>query len=498
MLIWFVVIYLMVSIGIGLYAATRVHNVKDFAVAGRHLPLPVVTATVFATWFGAEAVFGVSATFVKEGLSGVVADPFGSSMCLIIAGFFFAKKLYKLNILTLGDYFRMRYNRTVEVLTTICIVASYLGWVAAQIKALGLVFSVVTGGAVSEPAGMILGAAIVLTYTTFGGMLSVAILDFVQMGVIMGGMLFIAWFISGSTGGVMPVIEHASAAGKFEFFPEPDPWKWLTFIGAWVTMMLGSIPQQDVFQRITSARTATIAIWGSVLGGSIYFCFTFVPMFIAYSATIIDPATFNEMIQTDHQRVLPTLVLSHTPIFAQAIFFGAVLAAIMSCSSATLLAPSVAFSENIIRGFYPEMGDRAFLRVMRITIVCFACIVLGFALWSNASIFKMVENAYKITLAGAFVPLFFGAFWKRGTTQGALCAIIGGLISWILVELLIGEASLVPPQLIGLFVSMFGMIAGSLLPQWIGHSTPHPDLHAELHHLAAAETHHVTDKPHHH
>jgi len=498
MLIWFVVIYLMVSIGIGLYAATRVHNAKDFAVAGRHLPLPVVTATVFATWFGAEAVFGVSATFVKEGLSGVVADPFGSSMCLIIAGFFFAKKLYKLNILTLGDYFRMRYNRSVEVLTTICIVASYLGWVAAQIKALGLVFSVVTDGGISETAGMILGAAIVLTYTTFGGMLSVAILDFVQMGVIMGGMLFIAYFISGSTGGVMPVIEHAAAAGKFEFFPEPDPWKWLTFLGAWVTMMLGSIPQQDVFQRITSAKTAKIAVWGSVIGAVAYFCFTFVPMFIAYSATIIDPATYNEMIQTDHQRVLPTLVLAQTPLFAQVIFFGAVLAAIMSCSSATLLAPSVAFSENIIRGFYPEMGDHAFLRVMRITIVCFACVVLGFALWSNASIFKMVENAYKVTLAGAFVPLFFGAFWKRATTQGALCAIFGGLLSWILVELLVGEASLVPPQLIGLGVSMFGMIAGSLLPQWIGKPTPQVDLHAELHHHAAAETHHVADHPHHH
>ena len=498
MLIWFVVIYLMVSIGIGLYAATRVHNTKDFAVAGRHLPLPVVTATVFATWFGAEAVFGVSATFVKEGLSGVVADPFGSSMCLIIAGFFFAKKLYKLNILTLGDYYRLRYNRSVEVLTTLCIVASYLGWVSAQIKALGLVFNVVTDGFVSQTAGMILGAAIVLTYTTFGGMLSVAILDFVQMGVIMGGMLFIAYFISGSTGGVMPVIEHAAAAGKFEFFPEPDPWKWLTFLGAWVTMMLGSIPQQDVFQRITSAKTAKIAVWGSVIGAVAYFCFTFVPMFIAYSATIIDPATYNEMIQTDHQRVLPTLVLAQTPLFAQVIFFGAVLAAIMSCSSATLLAPSVAFSENIIRGFYPEMGDHAFLRVMRITIVCFACVVLGFALWSNASIFKMVENAYKVTLAGAFVPLFFGAFWKRATTQGALCAIFGGLLSWILVELLVGEASLVPPQLIGLGVSMFGMIAGSLLPQWIGKPTPQVDLHAELHHHAAAETHHVADHPHHH
>ena len=498
MLIWFVVLYLMLSIGIGLYVATRVHTAKDFAVAGRHLPLPVVTATVFATWFGAEAVFGVSATFVKEGLRGVVADPFGSSLCLIIAGFFFAKKLYKLNILTLGDYFRLRYNRTVEVLTTLCIVASYLGWVSAQIKALGLVFNVVTNGFVSQTAGMILGAAIVLTYTTFGGMLSVAILDFVQMGVIMGGMLYIGYIVSGLTGGVELVVSHASAAGKLDFFPPPDPWQWLTFLGAWMTMMLGSIPQQDVFQRITSAKTSTIAIWGSILGGSIYFCFTFVPMFIAYSATLIDPELFTGLLETDSQLVLPTLVLQHTPVFAQAIFFGAVLSAIMSCSSATLLAPSVAFSENIVRGFFPGRGDHEFLRVMRIAIVSFTAIVLGFALYSNASIFKMVENAYKVTLAGAFVPLFFGAFWKKATTQGALAAIFGGLASWLLVEVLIGEASLVPPQLIGLAVSMLGMVAGSLLPQWVGHPTPPEDIHAALHHRAAAETHHAAEHPHHH
>jgi len=202
MLIWFVVLYLMVSVGIGLYASKNVHNAKDFAVAGRSLPLPVVTATVFATWFGAEAVFGVSAQFVTEGLGGVVADPFGSSMCLIIAGFFFASKLYKLNILTVGDYYRMRYNRTVEAITSMCIVVSYLGWVAAQIKAMGLIFFMVTNGAVSQEAGMVLGAVIVLTYTTFGGMFSVAILDFVQMAVSMGGLLYIAYIISGLTGGV--------------------------------------------------------------------------------------------------------------------------------------------------------------------------------------------------------------------------------------------------------------------------------------------------------
>ena len=156
MLIWFVVVYLLISLAIGLIAATRVHNAKDFAVAGRNLPLPIVMATVFATWFGAETVLGISATFVKDGLRGVVADPFGSSLCLILAGLFFAGKLYRLNLLTIGDYYRLRYNRTVEVLCTLAIVASYLGWVAAQIKALGLVFFVVTGGAISQPAGMVI------------------------------------------------------------------------------------------------------------------------------------------------------------------------------------------------------------------------------------------------------------------------------------------------------------------------------------------------------
>jgi len=149
----------------------------------------------------------------------------------------------------------MRYNRTVEVLTTIAIVISYLGWVAAQIKALGLIFNMITHGAVSEEVGMILGTAIVLTYTTLGGMLSVAVLDFVQMIVVIGGLLYIGSIVSGMTGGVAPVVEHARQAGKLDFFPKgADIWVWITFLGGWVTMMLGSIPQQDVFQRITSAK----------------------------------------------------------------------------------------------------------------------------------------------------------------------------------------------------------------------------------------------------
>nr|WP_294841149.1 sodium:solute symporter family protein [uncultured Methylotenera sp.] len=475
MLIWFVVVYLLISITIGLVAATRVKNTKDYAVAGRHLPLPVVVATVFATWFGAEAIFGVSATFVTKGLNGVAADPFGASMCLMVAGVFFSTQLYKLNIITLGDFYRMRYNRTVEVLTTIAIVISYLGWVAAQIKALGLIFNIITDGTVSEQTGMILGTAIVLTYTTFGGMLSVAVLDFVQMIVVIGGLLYIGSIVSDMTGGVAPVIEHARAAGKLDFFPKgADIWVWLTFLGGWLTMMLGSIPQQDVFQRITSAKSAKIALWGSMLGATIYFCFTFVPMFIAYSATLIDPAHYGALVVDNSQRVLPYLVLEHTPLLAQVIFFGAVMSAIMSCSSATLLAPSVSFAENIVKGYMPHLSDKGFLRVMRICLLGFGLCVLLYALNSERSIFGMVESAYKITLAGAFVPLIFGVFWKRSTSQGALAAIIGGISTWVLIEVLIGEEGLVPPQLIGLAVSILAMVIGSLLPQKIGGSPEKP------------------------
>ncbi len=499
MLIWFVILYLLVSVGIGLLAATRVHNAKDFAIAGRSLPFPVVMATVFATWFGAESIFGISSTFLKEGLGGIVADPFGSSICLILSGILFSRYLYKLNIITLGDFYRLRYNRSVEILTTLCIVLSYLGWVAAQTKALGLLFSVVSNERISESTGMYLGTALVLTYTIFGGMLSVAILDFVQMLVMLGGLLFVAVLVAGQVdGGATAVITHASAAGKFAFFPEADPWLWLSFAGSAVTMMFGSIPQQDVFQRITSAKSARVALWGSVAGATLYFVFTFVPIFIAYAATLIDPALFGAMATAEAEKVIPTLVTRHTPLLAQVLFYGAVLSAIMSTSSATLLAPSVTFSENIIRSLWPDMNDRQFLRTMRIVLLVFALLVLGFALNSESSIFQMVEGAYKITLAGAFAPLVGGILWRRATTQGALFSIFGGIVSWLLIEILVGKASAVPPQLIGLVVSLSGLVAGSLLPQWVGRTSPREDIHDALHHRAAAETHHVSTHPHHH
>ncbi len=471
MLFWSVIIYWVFSVGIGLLATFKVKDATDFAAAGHSLPMYMVTATVFATWFGAEAVLGAPATFIKDGLAGVVADPFGSSLCLILVGLFFAKPLYQKKFLTIGDFYKEKYGRSVEVLVTLCIGVSYLGWVSAQIMALGLVFNVLSDGSISRETGMLIGSGSVLIYTLFGGMWAVAITDFMQMIIIVIGMLFISNEISDMAGGASIVIQHANTAGLFNFFPDANFASVMGFITALCTMMLGSIPQQDVFQRVTSSKTATIARNAAILGGVLYFAFAFVPMFIAYSASIIDPKLLNDQMQVDTQLILPKLIMTHMPLFAQIMFFGALLSAIKSCASATLLAPAVSFSENIVKGFFINLTPKQLLFIMRCTVFAFNIIVTFIAIHSELSIFKMVESAYKITLVAAFIPLVFGIYWKKANPMGGLLSVLIGLAVWILMELFIPDF-IVPPQMCGLFGSLGGMLLGGLLiPQYLLVST---------------------------
>jgi SSS family solute:Na+ symporter len=462
MLLQLVIAYLAVSIAIGLYAARRVHNARDYITAGRNLPMPVVIAMVFATWFGAETVLGISATFLDEGFRGLISDPLGASLCLVLFGLVFARPLYRMNLLTLGDFFRVRYNRSIELVLSLCIVISYLGWVAAQVTALGLVFNVLSADALSMAQGMLIGAAVVLVYTLFGGMWSVAMTTFVQMIVIVIGLLLVANYAADEAGGVASVVARAHAEGKFEFLPTLDLADMLGWFAALFTMALGSIPQQDVFQRVNSSKNETVAVWGTTLGGIGYFFFAAVPLFLAYSANIVDPELVARLSQIDSQLILPTMVLEHMPFYMQVIFFGALLSVIMSTASGTLLAPSVTFAENVLRPNLPPMSDTQFLWTTRATVVVFTVIVTGYAVATEASIHRMVENAYRITLAGAFVPLTAGLFWRRASTLGAALAAFFGLATWIVLELS-GYEGAAEPQFIGLFASAAGMIIGSLL-----------------------------------
>lgn len=481
MLVLFVLLYLGFTIALGLWAATRVHGSKDFLVAGRSLPLYMSMATVFATWFGAETVLSVSATFAKDGLGGIVADPFGSTFCLVFVALFFARAFYRMDLLTIGDFYRKRYDKRVEVITGIAITLSYLGWTSAQLTALGLVFSVLSGGVISLSTGIVIGAAIVLFYTIWGGMWSVAVTDLFQTVVIIVGLWVVAWLVGDMAGGTDKVIVAAAEAGKFEFWPKGDAKEWLAFIAAWLTLALGSIPQQDVFQRVTSAKDEKTAVRGTLYGGIAYFVFAFVPIFIAYSALVIDPEMQKLFASEDGreiQRILPDLILNRTPLWAQILFFGALLSAILSTASGALLAPAAIATENVLRPFAPRMSDRQFMMMVRLVLVTFTLAALLFALNSEKTMYEMIQNAYKVTLVSCIVPLAFGIYWKRATTTGALISVVLGLASWLAAEAIAADA-VIPPQLVGLAASLFGMLAGSYIPR----------AHAPVHH-AASHGHH--------
>ncbi|HJV83509.1 sodium:solute symporter family protein [Noviherbaspirillum sp.] len=466
-LISFVVLYLLGTLALGVWAGTRIKSTNDFAIAGRSLPLIMVVTTTFATWFGAETVMGIPAKFVQGGLNAIVEDPFGAGTCLILVGLFFAARLYKLNLLTIGDFYRQRYGKGIEVFCSVAIILSYLGWVAAQITALGLVFSVLTNGAMSETAGMIVGTLAVLIYVVIGGFLAVAWTDFIQMIVLVIGLSIIAFFSADLAGGAGQVFAMASKENLWKFLPTPSFTEIAAFIGAGVTMMLGSIPQQDVFQRVMSAKDAPTARAGAVIGGASYILFAFVPMFIVSCAVIVMGESAVDLMKNDYQRLLPTFVLTKMPLVMQIFFFGALLSAIKSTSSATLLAPSTSFVENILKNLRPNMSDRQQLFAMRSTIVVFAVLVLAYAIaMKGTPIYDLVSAAYQVTLVGAFVPLVMGLYWHRATTQGAIVSLAAGIGTWILFfPQLTSLGEQFPGQLAGLITAFAGMILGSLMPQ---------------------------------
>ena len=482
-LIVFVVLYLLGTLGIGVWAGTRIKNTSDFAVAGRSLPLVMVITTTFATWFGAETVMGIPAKFVQGGLGAIVEDPFGAGLCLVLVGAFFAAKLYQKNLLTIGDFYRQRYGKGVEIVCSLAVILSYLGWVAAQVTALGLVFNILTNGAMSTEMGMIVGLLAVLIYVVIGGFLAVAWTDFIQMIVLVIGLSVIAVFSADLAGGAGVVLDLAAQKDLGKFFPEPTFTQIAMFLGAALTMMLGSIPQQDVFQRVMSAKDAKTAQRGAIIGGFSYIAFAFVPMFIVLAAVVVMGDKALDLAQNDYQRLLPTFIMGHMPLAFSILFFGALLSAIKSTSSATLLAPTTSFVENILKQIRPGMSDKQSLLAMRVTLVVFAGAVLAYAIaLQGTSIYDLVSAAYQVTLVAAFIPLVFGLYWRRATTQGAVFSIAAGVSVWVaFFPQVTVWGEFFPGQLAGLLAALAGMLVGSLAPQLLTDRQEHVSHHLRPH-----------------
>lgn len=454
MLLTFIGCYLLATILVGVLSSRWIKSSKDYVLAGRRLPLALASSALFATWFGSETVLGASSEFVEHGLLGVIEDPFGAALCLVLVGLLVARPLYRLNILTFCDFYRDRFSRRVELLSSLCMVPSYFGWIAAQLVAMGILFQAVAG--IPTLVGIWVGTAVVLIYTYVGGLWAISITDFIQTIVIIGGLLFLAFDLGSEAGGIQSILAK-TPEGFFRAVPEPTLGSSLHYLAAWITIGLGSIPQQDVFQRVMAARSEKIAVQASYLGAGMYLTVGFIPLFIGLCTVQVYPNLLSSV--SDAQLMLPTVVLQHTGIGLQILFFGALLSAIMSTTSGAILAPATILAENIIKPNWRIQSDKQLLRVLRGSVVAVALASTVMASLKT-NIYDLVALSSVLSLVSLFVPLMAGLYWKKATELGALLSIGFGMVGWLVFEYL---GTSIPSLLWGLGASILGMIVGNII-----------------------------------
>lgn len=451
MLTGFILLYLAGTVAIGLWVSRKVRNSRDFVLAGRRMPMLVGASALFATWFGSETILGASSEFVEGGFLAVIEDPFGAALCLMLVGAFFARRLYRLNILTFNDYYRERYNSRVELVSALFMVPSYFGWIAAQLVAMAIVLQSVAG--ISFFAGMLICTMVVLIYTYQGGMWSVSITDFIQTILIIVGLLAVLYSLHVQAHGFRSVWDDLPD-GFFRMTPEREPLPILHWIAAWITIGLGSIPQQDIFQRVMSVRSEQAAVRASWTSGWMYLTIAMIPLGIVLYGRHLYP----ELIDTGDQGFLPAVVLAHSSLPVQVLFFGALLSAILSTTSGAILAPATVIGENIIRPRMHHLSDRHILQVIRYSVVGVAVASALMASW-KADIYELVAQSSALSLVSLFVPLAAGFYWKKANATGAMWSMIAGMLAWLYCEWIDTE---VPTILYGLAVSIAGMILGTL------------------------------------
>jgi len=472
-LLAFIIGYMVVTVWVGWLAGRRVKTAADFAVAGKQLPLFMAACALFATWFGSETVMGASARFVEEGVPGIIEDPFGAALCLILAGLLIAKPLYKRNLLTFSDFFRIRFSKATEVVSALFMVPSFFSWIAAQLVALAIILETVSG--LDRMWGVTLCTGLVLVYTYVGGLWAVAVTDFIQTMVILVGLIILAIILVGEVGGFGALLSAVPADKPdfFRFLPRGNAISIIEWVAAWMTIGLGSIPQQDVFQRVMSARTERASVMACYIAAFMYLTVALIPLVISYSGSILHP----DLAVGDKQGLIPTMVLKYHGLGTQILFFGALMSAILSTASGAMLAPATVIGENLVKRLYKkELTDAQLLRTMRFSLVGVALLTGGMAVWRN-DIYELVSESSAFSLVSLFVPLIAGLYWDKANNMGAIVSMVSGFLVWILalwllpmVRIDVGSGTFlalltnVPAMLWGVMASVVGMLLGT----WLG------------------------------
>ena len=413
-----VAVYVVIMIGVGVYASSKTHSITEFAVAGRRLPLWLCTATIMATWFGGGVMIGVAGSAYDEGMLGVIADPFGGGMALVLIGLFFVRLIRRLRLYSVVEFIEQRFGLSAGVIASFGSITSSTMWVAGMLVAFGVIFETLTD--VPLVFGIVGGALVVVVYTSIGGMLAVALTDFVQMAIIAIGLVMLLAVVLVDAGGWGAIAPHVSEH-TFRMIPlENTPGHWLAYLRAWFIFGLADIASQSLMQRALSARSERVAQNAFYLASIGYVGLAMIPVLLGIVASVTMPGLANS------ESVVPAMALEHLHPVAIAVFVGALLAAIMSSCDSAILAASTVFSINILPLVKEAPSERLRLIVLRLGVPGFGLVAVIGAL--NAQVvFDTVLDANILVLAAVIAPFILGVWWKKANRMGALAGMWSGI-----------------------------------------------------------------------
>jgi SSS family solute:Na+ symporter len=440
--------YVLVQLVIGVIVSRRIRNENDYLLAGRSLGPVLATASIFATWFGAETCVGAAAEVYSGGLRFSVSDPFGYGTCLLVFGLFLVGPLYRRQLTTLADLFRQRYSPGVERLVALLLIPSSLFWASAQIRAFGRVIA--WGGTLSPETGVAIAAATACLYTTFGGLLADAYNDLIQGTVLIVCLLLLAVVVVIDTGGVGASFAMLSAARA----PSSNEASFLQTLNAWTIPILGSLFAQELLSRAAGSRSARVARGSALTASVVYLLVGSIPLLLgAIARQSITP--------TDPEAVLSALSLKHLGQLGYLVLTGALVSAILSTVDSALLVAGSFVSHNLAPFLRPAIDDRQRLVVARASVVFFSLLAFLLAR-GEGSVHGLVSQASSVGSAGVCVSGLMALFTRRGGSTSAYAALLGGVLSWLVSEYIYeSEAAF----LISLGCALCGYLLPMLVPR---------------------------------
>ncbi len=458
---------------IGWLAQRRVKNVEDFVLAGRRLPTSLAAITIIATWFGAESLMTTADEVGNEGLRKAMLDPIGISLCLLFAGLFVAGPMWRMGILTVSDFFRIRYGIAAEKMASLIIVPSYFGWVAAQFVALAQILEVFFG--VPKEVGIVLVATVGTGYTLMGGMWTITWTDAIQMSLILIGLLLLGHAIlvhlgDGSMDAGLTTLRNDLPESRWRIADPETFWRdTMVALSALAIGALGNLPMQDLMQRIFSAKSDSVAKKACLVASAGYLIMGVLPVGAGMAAHLLlphEPGELDGVIVMVAAKLLnPALLL---------IFFLAIVSAVLSTIVSAVMAPSAVMAHNLVEPFWrmrrTEPLTQTHLLLLQRGAIVAVTMVSALLAWTGQGAYELVQASYSMALVSLFIPFVLGIHFKHLPHQAAWHAMGWGIAVWTL-HFACGWESFfepwlvplgweVPHELAGIGVSALGLLFG--------------------------------------